>query len=102
LGPQFFVAANKFYNSLKSSDIKVVQAAALQAPLDSQRMLIAAQVLENNKFYIEAVEMVREVNNRFPDSFEAWRYLSTLTKSTTTDKQEAAKQMRRLDPFFGE
>ena len=97
-----FVAANKFYNSLKSSDIKVVQVAALQAPLDSQRMLIAAQVLENNKFYMEAVEMVREVNNRFPDSFEAWRYLSTLTKSTTTDKQVAAKQMRRLDPFFGE
>jgi O-antigen ligase len=95
-----FVAANKFYSSLKSSDIKVVQVTALQAPLDSQRMLVAAQVFENNKLYKESVEMVREVNTRFPDSFEAWRYLSTLTKSTTSDKQEAAEQMRRLDPFL--
>ena len=97
-----FVAADKFYSSLKSSDIKVVQVAAFQAPLDSQRMLIAAQVLEKNKFYKESVEMVREVNNQFPDSFEAWRYLSTLTKSTPSDKQKAVEQMRRLDPFFVE
>jgi O-antigen ligase len=97
-----FVAANKFYSSLKSSDIKVVQVAALQAPLDSQRMLVAAQVLENNKFYEESVEMLRKVNSHFPDSFEAWRYLSTLTKATTLDKQEATRQMRRLDPFYTE
>jgi O-antigen ligase len=93
-----YIAANEFYSSLKTSDIKVVQAAALQSPLDSQRMLIAAQVLENNKFYQESVEMVRKVNLRFPDSFEAWRYLSTLTRSTSVDKQEASRQMRRLDP----
>ena len=97
-----FVAANKFYNSLKSSDIKVVQLSALQAPLDSQRMLIAAQVLENNKFYNESVEMVRDVNTQFPDSFEAWRYLRTLVNATTSDKQKAVQQMRRLDPNFGE
>jgi O-antigen ligase len=97
-----FVVANKFYSSLKSSDIKVVQVAALQAPLDSQRMLVAAQVLENNKFYEESIEMLRKVNSNFPDSFEAWRYLSTLTKATTLDKQEATRQMRRLDPFYTE
>jgi O-antigen ligase len=95
-----FVAANKFYSSLKTSDIKVVQAAALQSPLDSQRMLIAAQVLENNKFHQESVEMVRKANTQFPDSFEAWRYLSTLTNATAADKKAALEQMRRLDPFF--
>jgi O-antigen ligase len=95
-----FVAANKFYNSLRSSDVKLVQAAALQNPQDSQRILIAAQVLENYKYYNESVLMVREANLKFPDSFEAWRYLSTLTNATAADKKEALEQMRRLDPNY--
>jgi O-antigen ligase len=97
-----YIAASSFYSSLKTSDIKVLQAAALQSPLESQRMLIAAQVLENNKFYQESAEMVRKVNTQFPDSFEAWRYLSTLTNSTADDKKEALAQMRRLDPTYGQ
>jgi O-antigen ligase len=97
-----YIAASSFYSSLKTSDIKVLQAAALQSPVDSQRMLIAAQVLENNKFYQESVEIVRKVNTQFPDSFEAWRYLSTLTNSTADDKKEALEQMRRLDPTYGQ
>jgi O-antigen ligase len=97
-----FVAANNFYDSLKSSDIKLVQAAALQSPQDSQRILVAAQVLENNKYFNESVSMVRVVNKNFPDSFEAWRYLTTLTNATDSEKQEAKKQMRRLDPYFNE
>ena len=95
-----FVAANKFYNSLRSSDVKLVQAAALQNPQDSQRILIAAQVLENYKYFNESVLMVREANLKFPDSFEAWRYLSTLTNATAADKKEALEQMRRLDPNY--
>jgi O-antigen ligase len=97
-----YVAANNFYDSLKSSDIKLVQAAALRGPQDSQRILAAAQVLENNKYFNESLMMVQLVNQKFPDSFEAWRYLSTLTNATASDKQEAKNQMRRLDPFFDE
>ncbi len=97
-----YVAANSFYDSLKSSDIKLIQATALRSPQDSQRILAAAQVLENNKYFNESLKMVHLVNQKFPDSFEAWRYLSTLTNATTSDKQEAKKQMRRLDPFFNE
>ena len=97
-----FIAADDFYASLKSSDIKAVQATALQSPLDSQRMLYAAQILENNKFYNQSVEMVREINVQFPDSFEGWSYLRTLMNSTISDKQKAVQQMRRLDPNFVE
>lgn len=97
-----FVAAGDFYSSLKSSDIKAVQATALQSPLDSQRMLYAAQVLENNKFYNQSIEMVREINTQFPDSYEAWSYLRTLVNSTIFDKQKALQQIRRLDPNFVE
>lgn len=97
-----YVAANNFYDSLKSSDIKLVQEAAVNSPQDSQRILAAAQVLENNKYFNESVSMVRVVNKNFPDSFEAWRYLTTLTNATDSEKQEAKNQMRRLDPYFNE
>ncbi len=95
-----YVAANNFYDSLKSSDLKLIQAAALKGPQDSQRILVAAQVFENNKYFNESLMMVQVINQKFPDSFEAWRYLSTLTNATASDKQEANEQMRRLDPFF--
>jgi hypothetical protein len=64
--------------------------------------LVAAQVFENNKYFKESLTMVEVINQKFPDSFEAWRYLSTLTNATDSDKQEAKEQMRRLDPFFNE
>ncbi len=97
-----YIAANNFYDSLKSSDLKLVQAAALKGPQDSQRILVAAQVFENNKYFKESLMMVEVINQKFPDSFEAWRYLSTLTDATASDKQEAKEQMRRLDPFLNE
>jgi O-antigen ligase len=97
-----YVAANNFYDSLKSSDLKLVQAAALKGPQDSQRILVAAQVFENNKYFKESLMMVKVINQKFPDSFEAWRYLSTLTDATASDRQEAKEQMRRLDPFLNE
>ena len=65
-------------------------------------MLYAAQVLENNKFYNQSIEMVREINTQFPDSYEAWSYLRTLVNSTIFDKQKALQQIRRLDPNFVE
>ena len=34
-----------------------------------------------------------------PDSFEAWRNLSQLSKTSDTERQEAFANMKRLDPL---
>ncbi len=95
-----YVSASKFFSSLKTSEIELVQSTALLAPQDSQRMLYAVQILENNNYNNEAITMVKEVNKSFPDSYEAWKFLSVLKNSTESDKQVAVKQMRRLDPNY--
>ena len=33
-----------------------------------------------------------------PDYFDAWRVLYSISKATEADKEEAVKNMKRLDP----
>jgi hypothetical protein len=46
----------------------------------------------------ESLELVRDIVKKFPDSFEAWRYISQLPGSTEEEKRFARQEMRRLDP----
>jgi hypothetical protein len=67
---------------MKTSDARVVNVNAYLKPLDLRRMLVAASVLENNKFFKEAHEITLTASENFPDSFEAWSFLLSLTNST--------------------
>lgn len=94
-----YISANKFYEGMKTSDARVVNASAYLNPLDSGRMLYAAGVLERNKFYREAHEITIRAAQNFPDSFEVWSFLLSLTNSTEQDKAKAKAEMKRLDPL---
>jgi O-antigen ligase len=93
-----FVSANKFYEGMKSADSRVVNANAYLNPLDLRRMLYAANVLEKYKFYKESHEICVAATKNFPDSFESWSLLLTLTSSTEVDKSKAKSELNRLDP----
>jgi hypothetical protein len=93
-----FISANKFYDGMNSSDATVVNATAYLKPLDSRRMLDAARVLEGSKFFKEAHEITLVATQNFPDSFESWSLLLSLTNSTEIDKAKADSELGRLDP----
>jgi hypothetical protein len=93
-----FMAANKFYEGMKTSDARVINENAYLKPFDSRRMLYAASVLESNKFYKESLEIAKITTKNFPDSFEAWTFLATLTNATEVEKENAQSELRRLDP----
>jgi len=95
-----FLAASKFYNGLKTSDARIINTNAFLKPLELQRMFIAANILERNKFYKESYEITQTAVKNFPDSFEAWRLLSELTNSTKLDKAQARSELKRLDPYL--
>jgi O-antigen ligase len=95
-----FLAASKFYNGLKTSDARIINTNAFLKPLELQRMFIAANILERNKFYKESYGITQTAVKNFPDSFEAWRLLSELTNSTKLDKAQAKSQLKRLDPHL--
>ena len=95
-----FLAASKFYDGLKTSDARIINANAFLKPLELQRMLIAANILERNKFYKESYEITQTTVKNFPDSFEAWNLLSQLTNSSKLDKARAKSELKRLDPYL--
>ena len=95
-----FVAANKFYNGLKTSDVRIINANAYLKPLDVQRMLMTANILEENKFYRESYEIAQSAVEKFPDSFEAWTLFSGLTNSSNLDKSHVKSELKRLDPHL--
>ena len=93
-----FMAANKFYEGMKTSDARVINESAYLEPFDLRRMLYAASILENNKFYKESLEIAKTMSKSFPDSYEAWTFLATLTNATKVEKENAQSELRRLDP----
>ena len=94
------MAANKFYNGLKTSDARIINANAFLKPLELQRMIMTANILEKNKFYRESYEITQTAVKNFPDSFEAWKLLSELTNSSKLDKAQAKSELKRLDPYL--
>jgi O-antigen ligase len=95
-----YISANRFYEGLKSSDARVITSTAYLAPLDLRRMMVAANILERNKFYKESIEITKAANKAFPDSFDTWGFLARLTLASDADKSQAEREQMRLDPNF--
>ena len=93
-----FIAANKFYEGMKTSDARVIYANGYLKPLDLQRMLYTGLILERNRFYKESLAIAETSTENFPDSFEAWSFLLSLTNATDADKTLAKSEIDRLDP----
>jgi O-antigen ligase len=95
--PPFF-AANKFYEGMKTSDARVIYASGYLKPLDLRRMLYTGSILEKNRFYKESLAITQTATENFPDSYETWTFLATLTNATEADKTLAKSEINRLDP----
>jgi O-antigen ligase len=93
-----FIAANKFYEGMKTSDARVINANGYLKPFDLRRMLYAANILEKNKFYKESLEITQTATENFSDSYEVWIFLASLTNATEADKNLAKSEIDRLDP----
>ena len=93
-----FVASNKFYEGLKTSDARVVVEKAYAKPLDRRRLLIAINILERNKFYKESLKMTLYASQEFPDSHEVWTTLRSLTSASDTVKLQATNELSRHEP----
>lgn len=67
-------------------------------PSDSSRLAQAAVTFENSKLFDEAHSIALQGTSYNPDSFDAWRVLYSLSKTTPEEKQLALSNMKRLDP----
>lgn len=94
-----YYANTSFFSSLKSNDIKAIQAAAYLKPIDERRLLHLATILRDNKFDAQAIVAVRDAVTRYPDSFELWQVWATIPTANPSDVARAKAEMKRLDPF---
>jgi hypothetical protein len=96
-----FNADVQWRSGMVKGDITQIRKALTSAyltPLDSMRFIQSIQILEDNKLSDDAYKYAKDLVIFNPESFDAWRTLLTVTKSTQEEKNQAMKQMQRLDP----
>jgi O-antigen ligase len=94
-----YLAASKFYKALQSGDANIIQPAAYLRPYDNNRFLFVAQILNQNKLEAQAINVLRDASNIYPDSFEIWQLWSEIASASSSDVAHAKAEMKRLDPF---
>jgi hypothetical protein len=96
-----YSADAKWRTALASQNAQKVEEALVPGylnPQNSYKYLNAVQLLEESKLYDLAYKYAQVGVNFNPNSFDAWRILYLITKSTPEDKSRALENMKRLDP----
>ena len=94
-----FVASTKFKSALKSTNAATVMNSAKNFPQDGYRAVQVAYILHQNKLDAQALPVILEATQKYPDVFDAWKVLNSLSTATPAQLAEAKAQMKRLDPF---
>ena len=93
-----YVAANKFYNALKSGNALELQPAAYIKPYDHMRFTFVASNLAQNNLNDGALAVIRDALKHFPNSYQSWSILAGLPNATAAEVTQAKAEMKRLDP----
>jgi hypothetical protein len=98
LGTPTLNTASKYKSGLESGDPVIVQNIANIWPQDASRSAQIALILNENKLPEQALAVVQDAKTKFPDSYDVWKALASLSNVPAADVAEAKAQMKRLDP----
>ena len=96
-----YSADAKWRSATTSQDAGLVEEALKPGylnPENSYKYANAAQIFEGSKLYDLAYKYAKIGVEFNPDSFDAWRVLYLVSKSTPEEKTLALENMKRLDP----
>jgi O-antigen ligase len=94
-----YLAANQYYKAVQSGDLARFQQSAYLKPYDKNRFLDTSKILTKNNLDKQAIEVLIDATEIYPDSFELWRNWSQIPSATTAQVAKAKSEMKRLDPF---
>ena len=94
-----YLASAKHKSALETGNPMVVRQAAYNWPVDPNRMIQIAVILNDNKLESEALAVALDAVKRFPNNYLAWSALNFMKSVTAEQKTEALVQMKRLDPL---
>jgi O-antigen ligase len=98
LGTPTLNTATKYKSGLESGDANIVQNIASVWPQDASRSAQIALILNENNLPDQALAVVQDAKTQFPDSYDVWKVLASLSNASKADVAEAKVQMKRLDP----
>jgi hypothetical protein len=96
-----YSADAKWRAATESRDVQKVEEALIPGylnPPNSSKYANAVQLLETSKLYDLSYKYAQIAVQFNPDSFDAWRILYFISKSTPEEKAIALDNMKRLDP----
>lgn len=93
-----YLASSQYRFALESGDGQIIQKAAYIKPLEITRLGQVAATLRDNKLEAEALAIIQDAVSRFPDAYDAWKILASLSVASKEQRAEALAQMKRLDP----
>ena len=99
LGLPLTIADATFRSTIKSGDVLKIEASVRQWPKSVIRMTTVAQLLREGNLPDRSIFIAREAVQFNPLNYEAWRELSLQLKATESERTEALKMMKKLDPF---
>jgi hypothetical protein len=89
----------RYINALKSGNATKIQEIAYARPLTPYKTFNVANILLENEFEKESLQIARDGVKAFPNTFELWRIMSIQPGATSVEVAEANRQMKRLDPL---
>ena len=98
LGVPTLNTASKYKTGLETGDANIVQNIASIWPQDASRSAQIALILNENKLPEQALAVVQDAKGKFPDSYDVWKVLASLSNAPAEDIAAAKAQMKRLDP----
>jgi O-antigen ligase len=96
-----YSADAKWRAATESRDIQKVEEALVPGylnPPNTAKYANAVQILESSKLYDAALKYAQIAVQFNPNSFDAWRILYYVTKSSPEERALALANMKRLDP----
>ena len=99
LGLPLMVADATFRSSVKAGDVLKIEASVRQWPQSVTRMTLVAQILREGDLPERSIVIAREAVECNPMNYEAWRELSLQPNATASERDEALKTMKKLDPY---
>jgi O-antigen ligase len=98
LGAPTLNTASKYKSGLETGDANIVQNIASIWPQDASRSAQIALILKENNLPDQALTVIQEAKTKFPNSYDVWKVLASLSNAPAADIEEAKAQMKRLDP----
>jgi hypothetical protein len=94
-----FLADAGWRSAMRVGNLEGAVIAATKFQMDSARMAQAVATFEDNKAFVQALDLARKAVVYNPDFYDGWRLLGFISTSTPEEKAKAEANLKRLDPL---